>query len=340
MTTIVHDDKKQAVLVCDTATGECLVNSLEWVQFGNGEIADGNGWRSLGVPAPSGPAGTIRSTPATGKDESKEDIRQLLGGWLATSVDVGKFDDKPKPEDFHDFDMLVYGNTMIFGKEHQKSSFQLDPKKSPKAIDLTTRGKIPLLPGLEKNDEKPQRLLGIYSLEGDRLTLCLQEVMSELGRPEEFKGGPGRFLTVFKRIPFPLQEDDLREQADVVVTGTVTKAEISEKKPPSNGAAKEEEHRLTVAIGKAEKGKLPEGAKTVDVRGSSIQIESAMRNIEPKIQSKFGHNSTNTDDGIAAVEKGWELRLYLKRAAKGEPYTIVFPNGFEVLKKPSEQKDK
>lgn len=63
--------------------------------------------------------------------------------------------------------------------------FTLDEMQSPKTIDLTIDG-------------ESTRLMGIYRLEGDRLTLCLR---SDGVRPTEFssEGDGPPALTVYQR---------------------------------------------------------------------------------------------------------------------------------------------
>ncbi len=58
-----------------------------------------------------------------------------------------------------------------------KSSFKIDPDKSPKQIDLI---------GLE-GPQKGKTMEGIYRLEGKRLTVCVRDVAAAgKGRPTEF----------------------------------------------------------------------------------------------------------------------------------------------------------
>lgn len=129
----------------------------------------------------------------------------------------------------------------------------------------------------------------------------------------------------------PLPEKELVAQSDVIVIGTVDAVKTTVKKKATAKERGEEEYLLTVAVKSVDKGKLKEGTKTVTARGWYYEVP-------PGTVGPAGHYSTNTDDRIAGVEKGWELKLYLKAGADGV-YDIVSPNGFAVQKKP-EKKDK
>ena len=362
--TMIGHDKTQAVLLCNTATGECWVNSLEWVQMGEQlectfsggiivndgkptkfgyapEVPEGSGWRSLGSPAPIDAKTEIIGPGVNKKNGATADSNLLQGAWVAVS---GKADfpvKKLKEKELKDLHMILAGNVIVLANG-KIGTFQVDPHKTPKGIDITMRGELPD-PFPQGEEEKPRRLLGIYALEGDQLTLCLQEYMGDLGRPEAFKAGPGRKVVVFKHVPLDLEEDDLQQQSDVIITGKVTKVEVSDKKQPAKTGTKEKEHQLTVSVGKVEKGKLAKNAKTVVACALSKEIEG----LDQEKNSVFGHNSTyhpTEEDsetvGIAEVVKEWELRLYLKKAGKDGSYTLLFPNGFEVLKKPELKEEK
>lgn len=73
-----------------------------------------------------------------------------------------------------------------------KSSFRVDPGKSPKEIDLFS------LEGAQKG----KTMEGIYKLEGGTLTVCVRDVAAaDKGRPEKFytEADAGLGLIVLKR---------------------------------------------------------------------------------------------------------------------------------------------
>jgi hypothetical protein len=123
----------------------------------------------------------------------------------------------------------------------------------------------------------------------------------------------------------PLPKSALEARADLIVTGTVTAVSAGDKSPPRYGE-KETEYRLTVEFSQVEKGALKGGARSLVARGSSYTYR-------PGNVGTGGHYSDNTNHRIAAVEKGWELTLYLTAAADGT-FEIVAPNGFAVRKSP------
>jgi uncharacterized protein (TIGR03067 family) len=70
------------------------------------------------------------------------------------------------------------------GKSFAGTRIELDPSRDPKAIDVIPDG------GKDRGD----RVLGIYKLEGDRLTICM--AASGKPRPKEFKADKGSGCTL------------------------------------------------------------------------------------------------------------------------------------------------
>jgi uncharacterized protein (TIGR03067 family) len=75
--------------------------------------------------------------------------------------------------------------------------YRIDDEKSPKQFDLTP---------LRRNRAKARfTLLGIYKLEGNRLTICIADPggllakAKEAHRPTDFKPSPGETLLIFER---------------------------------------------------------------------------------------------------------------------------------------------
>ena len=68
---------------------------------------------------------------------------------------------------------------------HEEGKFVLRSEENRKAIDV--------------HDQAAKKVsLGIYALDGNRLTLCL--AVGAKTRPQDFKGGPGRSLLVLQRF--------------------------------------------------------------------------------------------------------------------------------------------
>lgn len=121
----------------------------------------------------------------------KGDAERLQGAWEQLSAE-GK-EGKVADEDVKGTTMHVKDDTMTITSSVKKGSyeltFKLDESKKPKEID-----EVLIKP--EKGD-KPY--LGIYSLEGDKLTFCFADPGEK--RPTEFtaKPGSGWTLTVLRR---------------------------------------------------------------------------------------------------------------------------------------------
>jgi RNA polymerase sigma-70 factor (ECF subfamily) len=125
-------------------------------------------------------------------------VKKLQGEWQAVEVHtkgktLGKDDAEIKLIRF-----VIKDNEMSLlspkddGKDRKKT-FQLDPKKSPKEMDLTS------LDGQEKG----QTAACIYKLEKDKLTLCIPYFVKDPTiRPKEFKAGEddGIMVLVLERV--------------------------------------------------------------------------------------------------------------------------------------------
>ena len=126
------------------------------------------------------------------------DAEGIQGTWTAVSAEQ---DGKEAPaEAIKDFTLIVTADKLTFNPtgENRQSSYKLDPSKTPKEIELTP------LDGPAKG--KPMK--NIYRLDGDRLTLCLQN--GDGAAPAEFatKADSGLRLLVLKRRPADKPKDD------------------------------------------------------------------------------------------------------------------------------------
>ncbi len=110
------------------------------------------------------------------QDGVKREMVKFQGTWQFVSVEV---DGTKTP--YMGFTVVVKGDqwTVCEGDRcAAKVTLELDPTKKPKTIDL-----------VYVDVEKKGRIRGIYSLEGDRLTVCYRN--SEKGdRPTEFATKP------------------------------------------------------------------------------------------------------------------------------------------------------
>jgi len=81
-----------------------------------------------------------------------------------------------------------------FHTPEDEMRFQLDPEKKPKQFDATGKSAPEGFP--------PIGMMGIYKLEGDKLTLCYAPLRKDARRPTEFKTVEGRreALVVLERV--------------------------------------------------------------------------------------------------------------------------------------------
>jgi uncharacterized protein (TIGR03067 family) len=132
-------------------------------------------WTLTAALAVSAPAG-----------DAKKDEDQLQGTWKVVSVERnGK---KTPARDTARLKVVVAGDKVTALDDNEVTdeyAFRLDPAARPRTIDLTrTSGK-----------EKGKVTRGIYSFEGDRLTVCSGE--PDKDRPKAFAAPEGTDQTLF-----------------------------------------------------------------------------------------------------------------------------------------------
>ena len=128
-----------------------------------------------------------------GKDTRiKEELARFQGTWQLVSAES---DGEPAPEErVRQIRVTIQGNThtVRFGDRviAHDVSFEIDPAQSPKQVTDT----------INDGPDTGKRFLGIYALEGDRLTSCVAPVGK--ARPTEFasRPGSGHTLRVFRRV--------------------------------------------------------------------------------------------------------------------------------------------
>jgi len=143
------------------------------------------------VPKPRSPDKTEPSKPANNLSAGAE-LKKLQGAWQVIRWE----DESGQPasaDEMKDFILSFDGDvlTMRKGKDDPgtKCQFRIDPAKLPKWIDM----------GMPAISEGATVLEGIYSLDGDALSLCITSgLMNNVPppRPTEFKTKPNEKYAV------------------------------------------------------------------------------------------------------------------------------------------------
>jgi uncharacterized protein (TIGR03067 family) len=115
----------------------------------------------------------------TSAQDAKKELEALQGDWTSESREV-----KGKKIDIQ-FNLTIKGNQWLVSPDNSdpKITFKIDPSKNPKTIDIM------------QGEETVT--LGIYKLEGDRMTMC-RSFGKGSARPTEFKSEEA-ILIVWKR---------------------------------------------------------------------------------------------------------------------------------------------
>jgi uncharacterized protein (TIGR03067 family) len=120
---------------------------------------------------------------ADAPEEARKELKRLQGTWVMAALEI---DGRPVPEDqLRDTTLTIRGDKYIVkskGKTYEVA-FTLDPRQSPKAIDLS----------FPDGTNVPKKGAGIYQLEGDTFTLCRRQAPGQ-DRPAQFGTWPGTGL--------------------------------------------------------------------------------------------------------------------------------------------------
>jgi uncharacterized protein (TIGR03067 family) len=163
--------------------------------------------------APSKPVADDAKRPKADADAEK-----IQGTWVAASRERdGK---KLTPADLEIFLFVITRDQFAFGPNffpNVLASYNLETTKSPKEIDLTVR----------EGRQKGKTLKGLYRLDGDRLTLCIQ-FAADGPAPTELaaKAGSGLELLHLKHWPRDDAPKDLTAKLVAPTTIASTDAEL------------------------------------------------------------------------------------------------------------------
>jgi uncharacterized protein (TIGR03067 family) len=135
-------------------------------------------------------AACLCSVLATAQDTAKQELERHQGTWIAISF---RRDGQETPAEIvRTITRTVERNHVVWrrdGKSFAGTTVVLDPGQDPNAIDVIPEG----------GPSRGKRVLGIYKIDKDTLTLCMAD--ADRPRPREFKAEKGskHTLMVFKR---------------------------------------------------------------------------------------------------------------------------------------------
>jgi uncharacterized protein (TIGR03067 family) len=132
----------------------------------------------------------LRRAAGSTNDAVRNELERHQGTWVAVSFErEGQKTDDAVVKNTR---RVVKGNRIVWKQGDAKfaeTEFEIDPSKNPKAIDV--------LPS--DGPARGKRVLGIYQINGDELTICMAG--PDMERPQEFsaKENSGQTLMVFRR---------------------------------------------------------------------------------------------------------------------------------------------
>ena len=120
----------------------------------------------------------------------KDELKRHQGTW---SVASSLYDGQPAPEEIvRSIKRIVTGDHVVWerdGKRFAGTRIELDPTPEPKTIDVIPDG----------GRNRGERVLGIYKLEGDRLTIAMAAPGQPRPKAFEATKGSGCTLRTFQR---------------------------------------------------------------------------------------------------------------------------------------------
>jgi uncharacterized protein (TIGR03067 family) len=121
----------------------------------------------------------------------KQDREKMAGTWIGVSIEMdgNKLDDEAAENMSVTFDVEGKFTVKVDGDEFMTGNCKLDPTKDPKEVDYAWT-----------QDGVQKRIVAIYKLDGDKLTVCGADEGDD-SRPKEFasKSGSRQTQLTYKR---------------------------------------------------------------------------------------------------------------------------------------------
>jgi uncharacterized protein (TIGR03067 family) len=116
------------------------------------------------------------AAPDKEKKDDKDGVKKMEGEWKVTAWEQGG--NSLPAEALEGSTWTVRGDkyTFVMGPNTEEGTFKLDPAKKPATIDLD----------IATGNCKGNAQVGIYKVDGDTITICLNRP-GATGRPTEFK---------------------------------------------------------------------------------------------------------------------------------------------------------
>ncbi|MCI0463557.1 MAG: TIGR03067 domain-containing protein [Gemmataceae bacterium] len=184
------------------------------------------------------PAAGLQPQPDSPRARAaKKELQHFQGTWQFESLEEnGK---KAPAADLKERTFFVGANVFMVRRGNtilQAGELQVDPAKTPKTVNALVK----------LGQHKGEVMLGIYTLDGDTLKVCLDIEGQE--RPKEFKTTPGsqRLLAVYKRLrpkgeqvditgayrSESIQEDGTRYTAEAIIERVGNAYTVTYRKGP------------------------------------------------------------------------------------------------------------
>jgi uncharacterized protein (TIGR03067 family) len=120
--------------------------------------------------------------PKPDKPKLPNDCDQIQGKWRVTKAMYG--DRKSEGSET----VWTITRTHFVYESGRKATYSIDPKKKPREIDCVC----------QRPDETTEKLIGVYELKGDELTICLTD--SDKPRPKKCEQGRDCNFFILKRV--------------------------------------------------------------------------------------------------------------------------------------------